>query len=155
MGISNHEYTIINSKKIINSMKIGLKDDKKKNYEKTRLTENRIIKVKLTKDSSKTNKQKNSFSKSKSNPKKDIFIITTDDPNNERNSANLRNKRKSKSKNISNNKIFKITGFSKKKNIEDNQIVGIKNYPFFVAEKEISKLIIYIIIFYIIIFNLS
>jgi len=138
-------------------MKIGLKDDKnEKNYEKERLTENKIIKVKLTKDSSKTNKQKNSFSKSKSNPKKDIFIITTDDPNNERNTANPRNKRKSKSNNISKSKIFKITRFSKeKKNIEDKQKEEIKNYPFFVARKELSKLIIYIIIFYIIIFNLS
>lgn len=40
-------------------MKIGLKDDKnEKIYEKERLTENKIIKVNLTKDSSKTNKQK-------------------------------------------------------------------------------------------------
>ena len=46
-------------KKIINTMKIGLKDDKnEKIYEKERLTENKIIKVNLTKDSSKTNKQK-------------------------------------------------------------------------------------------------
>ena len=119
-------------------MKIGLKDDKNRNnYEKERWTENKIIKVKLTKDSSQTNKQKNSFSKSKSNPEKDIFIKTTDDPNNERNTANPRNKIKNKSNNIPNNKIFKITGISKKekKILKINRMKESKIIPFLLLKK--------------------
>ena len=132
-------------------MKIGLKDDKnEKNYEKDKFTENEIIKVRLSKGSSKTNKQKNSFSKSKSNPKKEKFIVTTDSPNDERNNSNPRYKRKSNnnnnsnSNNIKDNKIFGIIDFSNdnkgRKNNGDNQKVENKNYPLFISQNELSKL---------------
>lgn len=52
-------------------MKTVLKVDKNgKNYDKEIFTKTKTLKVILSKYSSKTNKKKKSFSKSKSNPKK-------------------------------------------------------------------------------------